>query len=161
MVGSRRSDGRAFTTVTKVGADISEGLVDLRDWDDEELHRGQRRNRNGNFHGRPPSFVPQQLHNERYRRTLASAQALFVENTVNAVQVLIEIATDLGAPYSDRLKAAAMIVERTMGKPQQSVDVTVHEPKFIAALEGALVSLVNTTDDDGDDDTIDAEVIFD
>jgi hypothetical protein len=98
MTMARLPDGRAFLSVSKTSADVLEGLDDLRDWDDEELRRGQRRSRNGNFHGNSPKLIPQKIVNERYRRTLASAQALFVENTVNAVAVLIEIATDLGAP---------------------------------------------------------------
>lgn len=139
-------------TVSPTTADVLDGFDDLSEWDDEELRRGQRRDRNGRFHGRPPKVVPAALHQEQTRRVLGRAGQMFVENTENAVAVLIDIANDLAAPYEARLKAASIIIERVMGKNPTPVDVTVSEPKFLNALRCAIVSL-----DDPDGEIIDVE----
>jgi hypothetical protein len=68
-LGKRLKNGRALMTVSRHTADILEGIEDLTAWDNEELLRGQRRDRRGNFTGVPPKVVPQAVHAERVRRT--------------------------------------------------------------------------------------------
>lgn len=41
---------------------------DLADWDMEELLRGKRRDKNGNFGGRPTKMIPREVHDELARR---------------------------------------------------------------------------------------------
>lgn len=153
-MGKRIGDGRALATVSPTTANVLDGTDDLSSWDDEEVRRGQRRNRNGGFSGRPPKLVPQALHAERHRRTLTRAHALFTQNTERAVQVLIDIATDEDAPHSDRVKAASLILERVLGKSPQAIEVAMREPKFVTAIAASIIS-----SDPDDDDFIEAEII--
>lgn len=51
--------GRMRLTVSRHTGDILDGVVDLSEWDDEEIFRGQRRSPNGRFQGKPPIVVPQ------------------------------------------------------------------------------------------------------
>lgn len=152
---ARRKDGRVVATVSRTSADVLEGLDDLSTWDDEEVRRGQRRNRHGGFPGRPPKLVPQTLHAERHRRTLTRAHQLFTENTERAVQVLIDIATDEDAPHSDRVKAASLILDRVLGRSPQAIEVALREPRFMTAIAASIVSM------DTDDEVIDAEIVLD
>lgn len=151
----RRNDGRVVATVSRTSADVLEGLDDLSCWDDEEIRRGQRRSKRGNFVGRPPKLVPQRLHEERHRRTLTKAHQLFTENTVTAVEVLVDIATDLSAPHADRIKAASLILDRVLGKSPQAIEVAMQEPPYLKALAASIVS----SDTDPDDDIIEAEIV--
>lgn len=153
----RLQDGRGIATVSRTTADVLDGLDDLSHWDDEEIRRGQRRNRNGGFSGRPPKLVPQRLHEERHRRTLSRAHRLFTENTEKAVQVLIDIAGDESAPHSDRVKAASLILDRVMGRAPQAIEVEVQRPKFLDVLDRAI--RIESTEGDSDGDIIDAEVV--
>ncbi len=61
------------------------------------MHRGQRQSKRGNFTGPPPTLVAQAVHTERHRRTLSKAHELITENVVTAVEILIDIATDVTA----------------------------------------------------------------
>ena len=46
----RKRDGRAVVTVSPATANmLATNNVDLTDWDDEELLRGRRRNKNGEW----------------------------------------------------------------------------------------------------------------
>lgn len=150
-------DGRGIATVSRTTADVLDGLDDLSEWDDEEIRRGQRRNRNGGFSGRPPKLVPQAIHAERHRRTLTRAHQLFTQNTERAVQVLIDIASDESAPHSDRVKAASLILDRVMGRAPQAIEVEMRRPKFLDVIDRAI--RIVSTDSDPEDDIIDAEVV--
>lgn len=156
---ARRKDGRVVATVSRTSADVLEGLDDLSGWDDEEIRRGQKRNKHGGFSGRPPKLVPQRLHEERHRRTLTRAHALFTANTERAVQTLIDIADDELAPHADRIKAAALILDRVMGRSPQAIEVSMQRPRFLEAIEGAITIISTDTDPDDDEHVIDVEAI--
>jgi hypothetical protein len=159
-LGKRIADGRALATVSPTTASVLDGTDDLSDWDDEEIRRGQRRNRKGGFSGRPPKLVPQRLHAERHRRTLTRAHELFTANTEKAVQVLVDIATDATAPHSDRVKAASLILDRVLGRAPQAIEVAMREPKFLSVIRAATI-VYDGSDPDEDADVIDAEVLLD
>jgi hypothetical protein len=155
-VGKRLSNGRAKATVSPTSALVLSGEDDLSGWDDEEIRRGQKRAKDGTFRGAPPKLVPQVIHSERHRRTLTRAHELFTDNVVTAVAVLVDVATDVAAPHGDRVKAAAIIVERVLGKNPQAIEVAVREPRFMSAIASAIISIDS---DEDEDDIIDAEII--
>ena len=119
-------------------AAILDGTDKLELWDEEELIRGQRKGRNGKFQGRPPKMVPKALHDELVKRKLSKAYALLNESIVDAVLVLREVVTDDEAEYSDRIKAATLIMDRVMGRAPERIIVE-SEPPWAAALRNALV----------------------
>jgi hypothetical protein len=120
---------------------IMRGDEDLTLWDDEELIRGQRRDRNGRWSGRPPKVVPTAVHGELVRRRLSKAAELLRESVVDAALLLREVVTDEDADYGDRIKAANLIIERVMGKTPESLLVKVeHEPPWAVAIRAALVA---------------------
>jgi len=115
------------------------GELDVSAWTDEELIRGQRRDKNGRWTGRPPAVVPAVVHQELTRRRMSQAFDLLRDNVVRATEVLVEIATDAEADTAVRVKAASIILDRVMGKAPERVELSV-EPAWAAALRGALVS---------------------
>lgn len=116
---------------------ILRGEEELADWDEEELIRGQRRDKNGGWVGRPPKVVPRALHDELVRRKLSEGYQLLATNLVKAVEALGQIVGDPEADANARVKAATVIIERVMGKtPQPIVLAGMNEPKYMQVLRG-------------------------
>lgn len=61
---------------------ILNGEEDVSLWSDEELTRGQRKDKNGTWVGRPPTVVPKALHDELVRRKMSKAFELLRDNVV-------------------------------------------------------------------------------
>jgi hypothetical protein len=152
----RKLDGRAPMTLGRNTAAVLAGEVDLSEWDDEEIMRGQRRAKNGKWVGRPPLVVPQAVHQERIKRLMSEAGRVLQGSTLDAVKLWARVVRDDDAPYSDRLKASQLITERTLGKVTEKVHVAFggEEPPWLQALGEAFVV-------GDDDDIIDAEIIED
>lgn len=138
-------------------AAILAGDEDVSQWDDEELIRGQRRNKNGRWGGRPPKVVPTAVHKELTRRRMSEAYRLLQSNLVEATNVLIDLATDPDVESSVRLKAATTIMERVMGKTPERVELSAVERKpWEDAVQGGIVRIPRaaieaTATDDADD----------
>lgn len=126
--------------VGKRNAAIMRGEEDVTMWSDEELIRGQRRDRNGKWGGRPPTVIPAVIHHELVKRRMGEAGRLLNESLVDAVLLLRQVVTDNDADYSDRIKAANIVLERVMGKAPVQVNVT-HEPPWAIALQNALINV--------------------
>jgi hypothetical protein len=122
----RRKDGRASVELSPTAAAIVYDGADLSDWDDEELLRGRRRNRNGTFTGRAPAVVPVKLVQELTRRRFSKTHSLLAVSLVDAVQVLREIVNDERASEFARLRAADMIFDRILGKPREQVAIDLY-----------------------------------
>lgn len=121
-------NGSAVLSVGRHTVAVLKGEDDLSDWTDEELRRGQRAGKNGDFSGRPPKVVARKIHDEIIKRKLRKATELLKTSSWKAVKVLAEIATDRQADYSIRLKAATEILDRSIGKPVENVAMTVEAP---------------------------------
>lgn len=126
--------------VGKTNRAILNGTDDLSLWSEEELIRGQRRDKNGRWAGRPPKVVPRQVHDELVRRRMSEAYDLLRDNVVAATKVLVQIATDKKADATVRLKAATTILDRVLGKAPERIDVHAHGlPPWMEAMEEAVV----------------------
>lgn len=95
----------------------------VAEMDSEELARRQFRSKNGIFEGRPPGRVPMAFV-RACDAELVSRGAVQWKSAYNAaISTLVEIAEN-GEKDSDRVKAAAMIIERIEGKVADKVVVT-------------------------------------
>jgi hypothetical protein len=115
-------------------SDIIEGRDNFDDWDDEELLRGRRRDRNGGWGGRPPSVVPARVHHEVVKRNITAAQALFTVSIERAVEICRELMDGADVKDETRLKAAQLVIERVMGKQPDVVAVTVTDKPYQALM---------------------------
>jgi hypothetical protein len=168
--GRFSSTDRALVRVGHGTTKVLIGMDDLSEWDEEELTRGRRRDKNGHFNGRDPVVIPKAVHDEVVKRTLKNAQSILRENLTAAVQMLTLLSTDPQVEPKDRLKAIEMIMTRVMGKEPVTVRVE-GEAKWQVALQGAIMSMKTFEDvaigdgerdeDNDDDDIIDAEVVSD
>ncbi len=131
-------------TVGNTNLAILRGDEDVADWDDEELQRGQRRNKNGKWTGRPPKIIPKAVHDELVRRTFSTANQQILNSLEQAVATVTGLLTDPAAEPAVRLKAATFIIERVMGKTPEriSLDVGV-KAKWQEAMEASVVSVAH------------------
>jgi hypothetical protein len=161
--GKKGKRGKTQEVVRRFQGPTAQMLAEpdtVEEWDDEELERGRRRSADGTFKGFSPSVVSIEVHRERMRRTLVNANNLFRESAERAVEVLREI---MDSPFSedrDKIAAAKIVIERTMGKTPDRVEVSLATPKWMEALKGGIVMIDSDEDDDDiiiDDDVIDVE----
>ncbi len=152
----------------KTNLAILQGDDDLSSWDEEELIRGQRRNKRGRFPNNPPKIVPKALHDELVKRKLTKAYDLLNESIYDAVAILIDIAKDERTDASVRLKAVKEILDRTIGK--QPIRLKIEPNRMAEAFQAMLVpdeestaSLPQRSMREGEhfDDVVDAEVVED
>ena len=119
---------------------ILRGELDVSAWSDEELRRGQRRDKNGKWGGRPPKVIPKAIHDELVKRSYDEASKILQDCLVDAVTLFGTIVRDKKADPAIRLKAATIIVERVMGTKPIRVDITT-QAKWQAAITHSIVSL--------------------
>lgn len=130
------SDRRGLLRISAAAADAVDNPESVRDWDDEELRRGRRKDRNGRFTGRDPVVVPTNCYREMMRREFARANQLMGENLVAAAQALTRIIESPASEDKDVIKAAQLLLDRVMGKNPEKLDVSFKTPMFIGVLNG-------------------------
>lgn len=139
----RLKDGGAIVHVSPRTAAVAFDGASLDDWTDEELLRGRRKNKNGNFTGRPPRFVPIEFHRELTRRRMQRATAILAYSLVDAATMLRSVVNDDEALASDRIRAAEIMFDRILGRPRESVALAVtssgEEPLWQRVIANAVV----------------------
>lgn len=162
----RRPYARLSPTNTQALVD----RVDFREWDDEELARGRRRDKNGTFRGRDPKLVPSGAGKELARRKTIEANQYIAEQAPKLAEALVGIALDDLMDEKARVSAIKEAFEHILPKASaNNVNITMEVKPWEEALKGAVVVVDN--DDGGDaqpaltggdtegEDIVDAEVL--
>jgi len=104
------------------------GDITVEDLDDEELARGRLRSSDGTFRGRPPTMLPTELVQAMKREWLGRAQEKLQTALLGSgIGTLVELAKE-SPDDSVRLRAAQAIIERTMGKVPDKIEVAAEDP---------------------------------
>lgn len=102
---------------------LVEGDLGVEDLDTEELAKGRLKDKNGNFTGRPPKFLPRQLVDairaEHHKRINAALE----ESLSDTVKTMRAIMNDKREDGATRLRAAIYVYERFMGKTPDRIEV--------------------------------------
>jgi hypothetical protein len=110
-------------------AELLSGKLKVEDLDDEELARGRLRDKAGGFTGRPPTVVPGTLVQAMRREWLSRAEAKLREALMEkGIGTLTQLAGDENIDPAVRLRAADKLIERTMGKVPDRVQVSAEDP---------------------------------
>lgn len=88
---------------------FSEGLTA------EELARGQLRDKNGGFGGRPPSFVPREFHLACFRELKRRFDTEFQDGVLAIAKEYVKLAQDPLIPVKDRARMMQYAMERVFG----------------------------------------------
>jgi hypothetical protein len=143
--------------VNRTTAGILNGELDISVWSDEELLRGQRKNKNGKWTGRAPVLLPAQVVHELTRRRFQRAHMLLADSLVDCVQMLRSIVNDRRASKADRIRAAETILDRVLGRPKESVSLDINPgwqgivARGIVAVAESEVVQGEVVDDDPDE----------
>jgi hypothetical protein len=117
---------------------IAEAVLDLEEWDNEELIRGYKRNRNGRF-GKAPAYIPREIQQEAFRRLIGRGERKMKVAYLEAVEALIKLAHDADSEKV-KLDAIKTLMERVVGKVPDVVRVSQEAP-WEAMLADAIVPL--------------------
>jgi hypothetical protein len=135
----------------KVWTDPQTGATHVRNWnnfrngnipwselDDQELSRAQVRDKNGGFSGKPPSLVPREMIGDIRRRLLERYNQRIAEQLLDLQGVFLDIARDDTASPADRMKAAAYMQERLIGKIPDKVEIQAEVKPWEGMVAGIL-----------------------
>jgi hypothetical protein len=111
------------------------GELTAADLDDEEIRRGQLRDKNGTFAGRPSNVIPREFHEAIAKEALDRMNGRLSRMVSLSVDVLTEIALNKRAPAVARNQAAIYLLERVVGKIPDKVQQEVVMKKFENDLE--------------------------
>lgn len=115
---------------------LIKGHLSAQDLDLEELQRGQLRDKNGNFTGRPPDWIPRHLHQAMIQELRHRMEQRFMEYAIPAIEEMVDIMKTGETRDIVRLQAATYIVERVMGKIPNQDKVSVEIAPWQKAIEG-------------------------
>lgn len=93
---------------------IAEGILELDEWDNEELIRGFRRNRDGKF-GKPPKYIPRELQQEMFRRIVQRGEGVMRKAYMDSIEALIRLASE-ATSEKVQLEAIKELMSRVVGK---------------------------------------------
>lgn len=99
------------------------GHIKVEDLDDEEIARGQCRDKNGRFTGAPPSMIPAAIKQRMVQELFARGDTIMRESYLQSIETLKEISGGTAYEPADRIKASTYLIERLAGK---TPDVVVH-----------------------------------
>lgn len=94
----------------------------------EELIRGQLKDHEGKFRGRPPKWVPAEFYQACVRQLLKQGEEMWRNAFLNSIKAFSDIAQNEALDPKDRLKAAQYVIERVAGKTPDKVEVAVVQP---------------------------------
>jgi hypothetical protein len=149
--GQDVSEQKAAISVSKTTTRVLMGSEDPRDWDDEELAHGRRRDRNGGFQGSDPKVVPKLVQDELMRRMMRKTGERLRKMNDDALDQLELLLTGSDVDEKTRLKAIEMVLNRNVGKIPERMEVTAQTKPW----EGLVVEAITWTDDP--EDVIDVE----
>lgn len=110
-------------------AEFLNGKITVEDLDDEELAAGRLKAKDGTFRGRPPMVIPNELVQAMKREWLGRAQEKLQKALLeHGIGTMVELAKDPLVDPAVRLRASQMIVERTMGKVPDKIEVAAEDP---------------------------------
>lgn len=132
----------------------------FEEWDDEDLIRGQQKDKRGRYNGKLPKVVPLGLLQELHKRNASKAIHKLEQTLIPAVKYLCDVAEGKAEPDPDRIRVCETLLNRILGKQADRVVVTsdTEESRYKKAGVTKAVVLRDLTDED-DSHVIEASVV--
>lgn len=132
------TDPQTGEALTRNWHNFKNGKIPWSELDDEELGRGQVRDKNGGFSGKPPSLLPREMVGDIRRRLMERYNDRIAEQLLSLQSVFLDIAQDDTASPADRMKAAAYMQERLIGKIPDRVEIQAEVKPWEGMVSGIL-----------------------
>lgn len=145
-------------TQNKRMLELLNGKLDVSTLDDEELARGQFKDKNGRFSGQPPKVLPRVVYQRLTKELFRRADVKLQQSLLDAVETMVNIATSEYAENKDKIKAATWIFERLRGKVPETISITQERP-FEILLQGIVAG--DRTAPKSLESYVDAEIVED
>lgn len=122
---------------------LAEGLLNIDDWDDEELVKGYRRNRRGRF-GPKPKYIPLEVQQECLRRIIRRGKSNLDGAYIKATELLVQLAQNA---ESEKVKLEALkeVMDRVAGKVPEHLKVQSEQAPYEIFLADSLEPLEEIT----------------
>lgn len=136
---------------TQIITEVKEGQYTWAEFAEElepdELARGQLKDRNGEFRGRPPALVPRAFHDACIKEIQRRFNEKMQTRLLEATDELIDLSKAGRLDGKDRAKLLVYLIERVMGPVPKTVHVTAGEPWEGMMTQGLLRPAVTEGDD--------------
>jgi hypothetical protein len=99
------------------------GFIKVEELDDEEIARGQLRDKNGGFSATAPAMIPTSLKDQMMKELFKRGDQIMRDSYLAALTTLQDISVGSAYEPADRIKASTYLIERLAGK---TPDVVVH-----------------------------------
>lgn len=118
---------------------LIDGRLKIEDLDDEELARGQLRGSNGRFNGKQPTWIPKQFVQAMQRQIISRAAERWHSNLLQAQEQLIALGMDPRVDAGVRFRALTYVIERSMGKIPDKIEMSATIKPYEELLQGVTV----------------------
>lgn len=132
---------------------VVNGELDVRDWETEELVRGERRP----WRGKAPRVVPRECVDELRRRQHSKAEARMLQMVDRTLDVLEGMVDGEIKATMPRVRSVEIVLERTLGKTPERVEMQIEQPWQVGIREA--ISALTARQDVQDAEIIDARVV--
>lgn len=95
---------------------------------EEELIRGQLKDKHGGFVGRPPSYVPREFLLACQREQKRRFEEIFGSEVLGIARQYVELCKDQGIPGKDRAKMMQYAMERIFGGIPKDIRIAQEQP---------------------------------
>lgn len=110
-------------------AEFLSGKITVEDLDDDELAQGRLKASDGTWRGRPPAVIPADMvvamRREWVTRAHAKLNAALMERGIGT---MVDLAGNPEIDPAVRLRAAQAIIERTLGKVPDKIEIAAEDP---------------------------------
>jgi hypothetical protein len=126
-VRTNRTWGRMLKMMEDTGETMEQFVEGLSN---EEIVRGQIKDKNGKFTGAPPKWVPRAFHRACVAELMRRGKRLWQENYLQAIESMTAVATGqiAGTTPGERIRAAQFVIERLEGKVPETLVITNEQP---------------------------------
>lgn len=115
---------------------LMDGTISIEDLDDEEIQRGQIRDKNGQFRGNKMDLIPRKFYDLATRELLRRWQDQVNQQLNPMLKVLQELAQNPRVSADARYKSAVYLIERAAGKVPEKTEMKVEVAKWEEDIEG-------------------------
>lgn len=122
---SPNAKGNARVNVNERALAFARGELTVDDLDEQELIRGQLRNKHGDFRGRPADMVPREFAQAVIAKQQQMVKGKLAEMVVQALKTIDEVMARKNPQPGDnaRVNAAKLVLEYNIGKVPDKVEI--------------------------------------